>query len=86
MRAATAAATLRRLGFPVKSITEGDDGLDGEVTINAFVHVQVPTYGPGVCVVEETDRGTFKFYPPRRSVPALADDLRQALATQQGAA
>lgn len=73
------AAMLRRAGFSVTTVQNGDDVEDGDITITARVRIQVPTFGGAPGVVRETAEETFIFSPERRDFDALCTDLREAL-------
>lgn len=78
MEAKIVADKLKAAGVRVIDFTEGDDNVHGEVFISATVYVQVPTYRNAVAVVKQ--RGKYReFYPPRRSIDALLEDLGRAL-------
>lgn len=78
------AAMLRRAGFPVTKVQNGDDVEDGEITITERVTIQVPTFGDAPGVVRETAEETFIFSPERRDFDALCTDLREALSQEPG--
>lgn len=80
MEAAKVAAQIGKLGLPVIEIEEGCHSMDGSVKVTELVHIQVPTFGHGLCVVAEVDGGkAFKFYPIRDAVSELREDIEAAL-------
>lgn len=80
MQAKSVAAKLQKLNINVLNFIEGDDLEDGMVAITESVHIQVPTYGRGINVVHEMDDDTFQFYPIRKSVEDVLEDIKKALA------
>ena len=80
MQAKLVAAKLQQAGINFLSFSEGDDLEDGAVYISKSVHVQVPTYGKGINVVQELDEETFDFYPIRKSIEDVLIDIKKALA------
>lgn len=81
MQAKVVAEEIKRHGFPVLEVTEGDDVVDGCVQITQAVSVQVPFYGTGLNVTKEAKSGIFKLYPVRDSYTKLVADLHEALGT-----
>lgn len=80
MQAKTVALKMRQHNINVIDFNEGDEWEDGDVQITELIHIQVPTYGRGLCVVHQVDDGNaYKFFPPRTSIKALIDDLRTAM-------
>ena len=82
MNAVRIALLIRKHGFPVINVEEGDHDMDGMVEINEKVHINVPTYGRKLCVAAEVDNGTaFRFYPERNPTdwPLICADIRTAL-------
>ncbi len=80
MNAEKVAKALRAAGIPVIQVEQGDDCMDGAVHVTELVHVQVPTVGSYLNVVQEVDGGeAFKFYPETKSLVAIVADVRQAL-------
>lgn len=77
------AARLRKLGYPILSVSEVNEleNVDGEVKITTSVHVQVgSTY---VNVVAETGEGDdieWQSYPEAANYAALEEHLKKALA------
>lgn len=81
MKAQVVAEELKRHGFPVLEVTEGDDQVDGCVLITQAVSVQVPYYGTGLNVTKEAKSGIFRLYPMRDSYITLVADIHEALGT-----
>lgn len=83
--AAKVARDLRAHGIVVVKFSEGDDVEDGAVVLSDRLHVQVCALSCSrLNLVLETERGTFKFFPDRRSFAGLLADL-QKLAREQPA-
>jgi hypothetical protein len=81
MNAAAYAERLKMAGVPVIKAQQGDADVDGEITINERVHIQVPTYGPArVGVVAELPDGKFLFYRERRTsdIDGVLADIKAA--------
>jgi len=85
MNAQRVAARLKAIGIPVREWEEGTESEDGSVTITESVHVQVPTFGGGLCIVKES-RGPggefdleWEHYPIRRTVAELMPDYKKAI-------
>lgn len=73
------AQALRTHGIHVASSSDGDDMEDGDLTVAANVHVQVPTFGEPPRVVVDAFHSSIRCYPPRVTVSELAQDIRDAL-------
>lgn len=82
MNAQKVADFIKKLGFNVINVSQGDEEQDGMVEVTELVHIQVPTYGSGLNVVQECADGSFNFYPTHQAkgtcAPLIAD-LRKAL-------
>ena len=83
--AAYVANALRVRGIKVLSHQEGDDSVDGEVTVAERVAVQVPTFGgPCVVVTESADGETFGFGDDCHDMNSLEAAVRAALQDESG--
>lgn len=80
MSAQEVAAILKKNGFNVINVEEGDDVEDGMLEVTDTVHVTAPTFGGGPCVVRELPDGCFEVNPQRKDFAILFTDLRTTLA------
>lgn len=72
------ADTLRERGIQVELVRFGNDTEDGEIVLSSTVHIQIPTSGSAPGVVAKV-KGKYRFYPTRRSVAALCEDIAAAM-------
>jgi hypothetical protein len=82
MDTSTIAQQMEDLGFSVLRFEEGDHDADGAVYLREDVHVQVPTFGRGLCV-NRFDGEAFHHSPTRAFVADLKEDIKLALAYPQ---
>ena len=75
----TIAKSLQAEGFSMQTMCEPEDGMDGEITINDLVYVQV---GRGYVIVNKwVDGGqAIKHWPTRKSADQVIADVREAIA------
>lgn len=74
------ARELQRLGFPTIRTEGATESTDGMVEITDLVHVQVPTFESGLCVVSmSADGEEFKHHPIRANVVDLIPDIKEAM-------